>query len=251
MWRTATGFWEWLGWRKLFLFGGFWTGALPFAAYLITHGLGLLGVPIGISTFAYVVLAIAGLFGFLLVHLFRRLHETEILIEPKLHLGFDKAKCIRDVHFPYGGMSRFVSVTVSGQEHISIPDTCVYLHSVELICEDGSIERVDIEGSPPLEWAQSPGHVVAYDPRTLHSGRESLINVLRCTDKPYPADIYICSPQLLIREGGAMGIEGIYKVTVRASGEGTGKFAEVVLKIIWDGVDVKSLRAEVWQPGNI
>lgn len=172
--------------------------------------------------------------------------RLEALIEPKIILGFDAAKCIRDVHFPQGGMSRYISVTVRGQENISIPNVSVYLHSIEYFDEHGASERIDVEGSPPLEWAQSGDRVAAHDPRILHAGREALVNILFCTNNPFPAEIHVCSPQLLLRERGAMSIDGIYKIAVRTSGEGPGRYSEILLRVSWDGEDVESLRTEIW-----
>lgn len=43
-----------------------------------------------------------------------------------------------------------------------------------------------------------------------------------------------------------MGIGGDYRVIVRGSGDGVGAFAEIVLKISWNGIKPDSLSAEVW-----
>jgi hypothetical protein len=240
------------------LFGAFWDDGLrylrviaPLASIVFTV-LKALEFPVHLKDWSY-AWALLPLLIWVVVAYVRRWIDSERLeglIESKVTLGFDAIKCIRDVHFERG-MSRYVSVTVCGQDNISVPNVSVYLHSIEYIDESGEIERIDIEGSPQLEWAQSTGPVHAHDPRSLHAGREALINILFCTDTRFPAEIFMCSPARLLREQSAMSVEGTYRVVVRASGDGSGRFAEKVLRLNWDGVDPGSLKAETWPTENI
>lgn len=165
---------------------GWFSLLAPFASLLFTAAKAWdVAVPLKDVSYAWAILPILI---WVLIAYYRRWEASDRLtelLEPRITLGFDSEKCVRDVYFSNGELARYVGVIVTGPKEVSISNVSVFLHSVEYIDEDNRSTRIDIEGAPVLELTRSGGPVVAHNPKTLHAGREAQVNVLNCTSSPY------------------------------------------------------------------